>query len=486
MLDLRLVDAAGRRTKPTVLVLFVAPAHDDEDARAINPPSELTDAVTTFVSESEHSGKAGELRSLPRPGERPSTVHLVGIGESAPADLRKAGAAIVKACGSDNTVAFAVVCIPEDLAADALRALAEGALLSAYRYTLASAAEKPTLRRLDFLVDQIDEVSLDAAKATAEATYFARDLVNTPSGIKDPAYFAAQAVKQAERHGIKAIVRDPAQLAKENFNGILAVGGGSSRGPRLVELRWWPRGASRHVVLVGKGITFDTGGISIKPGPGMQLMKKDMGGGAAVVGAILGAAMQKLPIKITVLVPMAENMPSGSAYRPGDVIRHYGGTTSEIFSTDAEGRIVLADALAYAVARLSPDVLIDLATLTGAQGMALGKRTAAVYSENDTLVKELSDAADAAGEKVWRMPLPADYLSDLDSDVADFNNAPSGGAGSVTAALFLREFTGDLRESWAHFDMSSPAWADSASDEITKGATGWGARTLLRWLESSV
>jgi leucyl aminopeptidase len=238
-------------------------------------------------------------------------------------------------------------------------------------------------------------------------------------------------------------------------------------------------------VLVGKGITFDTGGISIKPAAGMQLMKKDMGGGAAVIGAVLAAAALELPVKITVLVPMAENMPSGTAYRPGDIVRHYGGRTSEIGNTDAEGRVVLADALAYAQARLKPDVLVDLATLTGAQGVALGKRIAALYSDNDGLAASLAAAAAEAGERVWRMPLPDDYIPALDSDYADLNNAPAGaGAGSVTAALYLREFTGSARENWAHLDMSSPAWTDAPTDELTKGATGWGVRTLVRWLES--
>jgi leucyl aminopeptidase len=278
------------------------------------------------------------------------------------------------------------------------------------------------------------------------------------------------------------VVREPERLAEEGFNGILAVGGGSARGPRLVELKWAPRGAKKHVVLVGKGITFDTGGISIKPMQGMQLMKKDMAGGAAVIGAVLAAARLKLPVKVTALVPMAENMPSGSAYRPGDIVRHYGGRTSEIRNTDAEGRVVLADALAYADKKLAPDLLVDLATLTGAQGVALGKRTAALYSDDDALADALADAAEAAGERVWRMPLPEDYVEKVESEVADLNNAPEGGAGSVVAALYLREFAGRSRDRWAHVDMSAPAWSDAPNDELTKGATGWGVRTLVRWL----
>jgi leucyl aminopeptidase len=238
-------------------------------------------------------------------------------------------------------------------------------------------------------------------------------------------------------------------------------------------------------VLVGKGITFDTGGVCIKPMSGMKLMRKDMAGAAAVIGATLAAAALRLPLRITALAPLAENALGADSFRPGDVVRHYGGTTSEIHNTDAEGRLVLGDAMAYAVRRLRPDTIIDLATLTGAQGVALGKRTAALYSHNDALATSLADAAATAGESIWRMPLHDDYVEALASDVADLVNSTDVGAGSLMAALYLREFTGGLREQWAHVDMSSSAWADSADGELTKGATGWGVRTLLRWLEAA-
>jgi len=237
-----------------------------------------------------------------------------------------------------------------------------------------------------------------------------------------------------------------------------------------------------HVVLVGKGITFDTGGICIKPRDGMKLMRKDMGGAAAVVAATLAAAEMDLPVRITTLAPLAENMASGSAWRPGDVVTHYGGRTTEVLNTDAEGRVVLADALAYAVAELEPDYLVDLATLTGANAVALGKRTGALYSDNDDLAGALADAAIAAGEKVWRMPLVDDYVRDISSEIADIANSSDTGGGSITAALYLREFTGDRRDSWAHIDMSAPSWADGPDGELVKGATGWGVRTLVRWL----
>jgi leucyl aminopeptidase len=301
--------------------------------------------------------------------------------------------------------------------------------------------------------------------------------------LKSPEWLADQVTAAAGGHaGLRVAVREPAQLAADGFGGILAVGGGSVRGPRLVEIGWQPADARTHVVLVGKGITFDTGGISIKPRDAMKLMRKDMAGAAAVVAAAIGAAALRLPVRVTALAPLAENMVSGSAFRPGDVVRHYGGLTSETTNSDAEGRLVLADALAYAVHRLAPDLLVDLATLTGANAVALGKRTAALYSDSDELAGEVLAAAAESGESAWRMPLPIDYIEYLGSDLADLYSAPDRGAGSVVAALYLREFTGELSDRWVHIDMSAPSWAEGNDGELAKGATGWGVRALLRWL----
>jgi leucyl aminopeptidase len=493
LLDVRLVTASARRSAVSILAVPVVPGADaadaDEPADDAPPPAFATtatpvpDAAAAYLPEAGHTGRAGEVRTLPRPGEQPATVHLLGIGDGDEAAWRKAGAALVRACSSVPAVSLA---LPSDAEPAAVRGLVEAALLATYRFTRASSPEPPKLKRLNVLVEDptpyADAVA--QAVAVATATRFARDMANTPSAQKDPAWFAAQARKAVEKHGVTVLVREPERLAREGWGGVLAVGSGSARGPRVVELAWAPKGATKHVVLIGKGITFDTGGISIKPAQGMQLMKKDMSGGAAVIGAVLGAALLKLPVKLTCVVPMAENMPSGTAYRPGDVVRHYGGRTSEILNTDAEGRVVLADALAYAASTLSPDVLVDLATLTGAQGVALGKRTAALYTDDSALAASLSAAAEAAGERVWRMPLTDDYMPKIDSPIADLNNAPDGGAGSVVAALYLREFTGAARGRWAHIDMSSPAWSEGPSDELTKGATGWGVRTLVRWLET--
>jgi leucyl aminopeptidase len=449
-------------------------------------PAELLDVATAYLADTEHTGAAGVVQALPRPGAVPRRLLLVGVAAGDEAGWRAAGAALTRAAQKGERLAVALA---SDAQAAAVRGLVEGLLLAGYRFRLGAepADGAPALRRVDLLVDDLDRFvdAVRTAEITAAATYLARDLTNTPSLEKSPAWFASRVTREAGRRpGLTVRVRDPEQLAAEGFGGILAVGSGSARGPRLVEVSWRPRNARRHVVLVGKGITFDSGGISLKSRENMKLMRKDMAGAAAVVTATLAAAELKVPVRVTALAPLAENMVSGTSVRPGDVVRHYGGRTSEIVNTDAEGRVVLADALAYAARRLNPDVLVDVATLTGANAIALGKRTAALYSESDDLADQLAAAASAAGEKVWRLPLTDDYLENLASEVADLANASEAGAGSITAALFLREFTGAARGHWAHIDMSAPSWIDSAEAELAKGATGWGVRTLLRWLDA--
>lgn len=320
--------------------------------------------------------------------------------------------------------------------------------------------------------------------AVAEAQKTQRDLGNLPGNVCTPSYLAQQARQLARRYpSLKVQILDEAAIRRQKMGCLLAVAQGSEQPPRFIVLEHRGGRSTRDpIVLVGKGITFDTGGVSIKPVSGMKLMRKDMAGAAAVCAAALGAAELRLPVRVTALVALAENMPSGSAQRPGDVVRHWDGRTSEVRNTDAEGRLVLADALAYAAAELAPDTLVDLATLTGANAVALGARTAALYTEDDALAEALIGAATEAGERVWRMPLVEDYTEAVHSDIADLNNSPEIGAGSVTAALYLREFTGAARGRWVHLDMSAPSWIDRDEGELTRGATGWGVRTLLRWL----
>jgi len=436
-------------------------------------------------------GRPGEIVAVPLPrGESgPAELLVVGIGEGTPAELRKAGAAIARRSRGRATLATA---LPEGTDDAGLQAHIEGLLLASYTFSRRS--EPPSSGPVTGIAVHAGDFSpqaADHAVVVARAVWLARDLANTPSNEKDPAWLADRAREVAGAGGLECRIWDEADLRSEGFNGLLAVGSGSSKPPRLISLSYRPDDKpgttteNSHVVLVGKGITFDSGGLSIKPRDAMIPMKADMAGGAAVI-AVLGA-LRELGVRhrVTGLVAAAENMPSGSAYRPSDVITQYGGTTVEVVNTDAEGRLVLADALAYADRNLDPDVIIDLATLTGAASLGLSRRVGALYATDDELAVSLTEAGAAAGDPLWRMPLVEDYRSALDSDIADIchlvQDAKLGG-GSITAALFLREFTGGRR--WAHLDIAGPAKVEFEEHEITKGGTGFGVRAVLRWMQT--
>jgi leucyl aminopeptidase len=468
------------RDVPAVAVVAVPMrASDGTVAIAGTAPVELDG----LLARESAKGDAGEIVSAPQVGAGAlERVLVVGVGDSSPAALRKAGAAVARK--AKGTSALAVDLRGLDLDAAALRAFTEAALLSSYTFSRKEKTEPRVLQAITLVVRdrKASQPAVDRAVAVARASAAARDLVNTPSLQKTPDWLADAATTLLK--GLTVKVRDEKVLAKEGFGGIVAVGQGSTRPPRLIEASY-DGGGRRHVVLVGKGITFDSGGLSLKPNEGMLTMKTDMGGGAAVLGTLRAVADLKLPIKVTVLVAAAENMPSGTAQRPGDVIRHYGGTTVEVLNTDAEGRLVLADAIAYADRDLKADVIIDIATLTGAMPIALGKKTAGVFCNDDALAAQLMAASEASGERAWRMPLVADYRAALDSPTADLRNIGQPklklGGGSITAALFLQEFAGG--RPWAHFDIAGPGRSDADDDELSKGGTGYGVRLLTRWLE---
>jgi leucyl aminopeptidase len=428
-------------------------------------------------------GTAGEVVALPLTQDRPKLVVVLGLGDESPAALRTAGAVLGRRCRDVASVATSVVA---DADAAGLRAFVEGLLLATYSFSVKSERKPSTLERVTVEHHGAGREGHERALVTAQAVRFARDLSNTPSLEKSPAWLADAAVRAVRDAEVEAKVRDEKQLRAAGFAGILSVGSGSTRSPRLIEMSWRPRGARTHVVLIGKGITFDSGGLSIKPADGMTAMKTDMSGGAVVIAVMSALRALGVRARVTGLVPAAENMPSGTAYRPGDVITHYGGKTVEVLNTDAEGRLVLADALSYADARLRPDVLVDVATLTGAATLGLGRTHGAMYATDDVLAGEFVAAAYVGGESVWRMPLVEDYRPSLDSSVADLRNIGNPrthfSGGSIVAALFLREFTGGRR--WAHFDIAGPARSDKEDGEITRGATGYGVRLLLRWLET--
>jgi leucyl aminopeptidase len=427
--------------------------------------------VEEFVAESDPSTKPGEVRELPLPGELPARVLLAGLGSSTPADLRLVGAGIARAAGGDVGVGIAV-------AGDELAALAEGLLLGGYRFD-ARPGKRPAARA--WLVCSDDASAVSRGIAYGRGAAWARDLANTRAPTKTPTWMARTAAETLTPLGVRVSIRDAYWLAEQSFGGTLAVGGSSVLPPCLVDARWRPRGATAHLVIVGKGVTFDTGGYNLKPGASMKTMYTDVAGGAAALGALHVVAALRVPIAVTVLVPVAENAVSGSAMRPGDVIRHHGGRTTEILNTDAEGRLVLADALAYAVARLRPDTVVDIATLTGGIKVALGTSTGGLFTPSDELAAALSRAGDDTGEPVWRMPLVDDYAELLSSDIADANNS-SGQPQAVTAAMFLRPFAGHIP--WAHLDIAGPARAGTDAGLVTRGATGFGARLLARWIEA--
>jgi leucyl aminopeptidase len=458
-----------------------APAFLAVPTRPGEPVRVLGDAgpdVAAVLEREQVKGDAGELVAL----SGPAKAFLLGLGDGSPAALRKAGAALARKAkdSADLTLDLRRLAVKDD----ALQGLVEGLLLGSYAFTRKS---KPPQRALSEIVLVVKDVArhqpaVARSLVVVAAVAAARDLVNTPPAEKSPAWLAKQAVGLLK--GLEVRVRDEKDLAAEGWGGTLAVGMGSSRPPRVVEVTY--RGGGRHVALVGKGITFDTGGISIKPNASMLTMKMDMGGAAAVLATVRAVADLGLPITVTAVACLAENMPSGSAQRPSDVIAPYGGTTVEVLNTDAEGRLVLADGLAYADTVLDPDVVVDVATLTGAMPVALGPRIAGLFTPDDTFAAQLTAASAATGERLWRMPLCDDYRQALDSGTADLRNIGDARlklqGGSITAALFLQEFAGS--RPWAHLDIAGPGWSSADDAEVTKGGTGYGVRLLVRWLEA--
>jgi leucyl aminopeptidase len=434
------------------------------------------------------TGRAGDLTRVPLPpgGDRPARLLLVGTGAGAPEDLRRAGAAVARAARGRDSV---LTDLGAGGGADSIRAAVEGLLLGGWTPPATGTKDRSDAAppREVLLDPALPPDAVRLGRVHADATLLARRLAVTPSDVKDPAWVAAQAADAGTAAGLEVEVWDERRLEAEGFGGVLAVAAGSAAPPRFVRVEYRPEAldGAAPVVFVGKGITFDTGGLAVKPREAMVPMKTDMSGAAAVLAAVVACPAAGVRRRVVGLLPLAENALGAGSYRPGDVVRHYGGRTTEIVNTDAEGRLVLADAMAWADAHLDPAVVVDVATLTGAASLGLGRRHAALYSTDDALAAGLADAAAASGERAWRMPLVEDYRCAVDSGVADLRQAvtePGYGAGSITAALFLREFAGG--RPWAHLDIAGPARSDKEEHEVPKGATGYGARLLLRWLES--
>ena len=473
-------DQAPSRTGVEVLALALL--DDDGDLELGPGAAELAEDVDadllSLLEPLGASAQAGELTTLSLPG---FLVHAVGVGDAGPADLRRAGAALARATRGQDAVASAVQAVADE---DGLTAFVAGAVLGSFAYSLRTDEPDPAVARILLAGGpHVDPAVLERAEAIARASWEARRLASVPSNIKTPAWLADEIVRMGKAAGLKARVWEVDQLEKEGFGGIVAVGRASAVPPRLVQLEYTPAHARRapHVVLVGKGITFDTGGLSIKPGESMVNMKRDMTGAGVVAATMCALGAVGSPVRVTGLMAIAENAVGGDALRPGDVIRHWGGRTTEVTNTDAEGRLVLADALQYAATKLRPDLLLDIATLTGAMKVALGLSTGGYFATDDAVAALIDKAAVASGERMWRMPLADAYEPLLESKIADADNAP-GRAQAITAALFLQHFTGGLP--WAHLDVASVGDSLRDSFEWTKGPSGFGARLLLHWLGS--
>ena len=415
-------------------------------------------------------------------------IAVVGLG---PADkitaavIRRSAASLARSAKRMKRIAVSVLdAVPDSIdSADALAALAEGMTLGAYTYGDLKSEHNPNKLENVHVIGPGGRAvteALEQGRRVAEAVCFVRDLVNEPGGSLTPTRFAEMAVEMAEREGLDITVLELDAIREAELGGLLGVNRGSQQPPRFVEVSYAPAPEAEcrgSVALVGKGLTFDSGGLSIKSGAGMMTMKCDMSGGAAVLGVMAAISTVAPPVMVTGYVPMTDNMLGGDATRPGDVLTMANGKTVEVLNTDAEGRLVLADALSLAC-RAEPDAIVDLATLTGACMVALGPKVAGLMGNNEDWIDQLADAAERTGERVWRLPLPDDYKAQLDSSVADMKNIGGPHGGALTAGLFLSNFVDDGIP-WAHLDIAGPAFTDSEDGETTKGGTGFGVRMLL-------
>jgi leucyl aminopeptidase len=426
-----------------------------------------------------------------RQGKRTRRFLVVGLGERKKSSIeryRRAAATAAKRARSLKAKSLAIF-VPGTVRpfGQAVEALTEGALLSLYKfdkYISKKEENSGTLESLSIVTEartKLNEgkAAVEKARVISEATSLARDLGNAPGNEIYPQTLAESARQSAERSGYRATILDEQEIDELGMGGVIGVSRGSAHPPRFIILEYGPA-SKRPVVLVGKGVTFDSGGISIKPSAGMAEMKMDMSGAAAVIGTFDAVARLKLPVHIVGLIPAVENLPSGSAIRPGDILRHYNGKTSEVDNTDAEGRLILADALGYAET-FKPLAVIDLATLTGAVVVALGHHATGMMGNDPSLMKQLKSAGEATYERVWELPLFEEYEKQIKSDIADVKNTGGRWAGSITGGLFLKRFIGNYK--WVHLDIAGTAMLEENGDYAFKGASGVGVRLLTEFLK---
>lgn len=471
MIDVKLARSAGRAAVVGRLVT-------EDDLRASGVDRRVLKRLG-------FSGGVGETATVT--GEDPAVTILVGVGPSGEvtaSGVATGAATFARMCDQHRTVSLDVSTIDALDVADLIAASAEGLATGAYRFEAHKSADSDVeLATATVIHPDGDKADLARGAAVARSVNFARDLVNEPGGVLTPTEFAARAESAAIAAGLEVMILDADGIAAESMGGVQAVNKGSDEPPRFVKLTYDPPGATRSIALVGKGITFDSGGLSIKPAEGMMTMKCDMGGAAAVIATMCALADLGVDAKVTSYTPMTDNMLGGGAQRPGDVFTARNGTTVEVLNTDAEGRLVLADALSMA-SDDEPDAIVDLATLTGACMVALGNEIAGVLGNDDDLIAALTEAGAASGDEVWHLPMPPSYARQLDSTVADVKNIGTRFGGTLTAALFLQRFVGEDIP-WAHVDIAGPAFLDAATATQPAGASGFGVRLLLRWLTSS-
>jgi leucyl aminopeptidase len=452
-------------------------------------------ALIRALGVSRFKGRSDDLLQLLAPGDLPlSRVLLFGLGQATAVDALAAqaigGRLTAYANGTgDSALAIAIDAIPGAALSPAEMAanVAFGARLRSYRFdkyrTKEKPEQKPSLKKLTLLVEDPNAAKklFEPLDRLADGVVFTRDLVSEPANVIYPESLAEQA-KTLEDRGVKVELLGEKEMKKPGMNALLGVGQGSRRESQLAIIKWL--GASdksaQPVAFVGKGVTFDTGGISIKPAAGMEEMKWDMAGAGAVIGVMKALAGRKAKVNAIGVIGLVENMPSGTAQRPGDVVKSMSGQTIEVINTDAEGRLVLADAIWYTQDRFKPQLMVNLATLTGAIMIALGQIHAGLFSNNDQLSERLLAAGRASGELLWRMPLGDGYDKIINSDIADMKNVGNRYGGSITAAQFIQRFVNDVP--WAHLDIAGMAWSDKDAPTVPKGATGYGVRLLERFV----
>jgi leucyl aminopeptidase len=481
--------AESEATEALVLILGEGDNLSGQSASSIDKA--MGGAITDLLKSKEFEGKLGDLALLHTQRTIPAKrVLLVGVGKKASAGLdtiRQAMGYAAKRVRQAKAASF-TVSIPTFVLLEVAQAMAEGAILGSYQFNIYRSDMAPgkDVEQMTLLAPETSQVrdlseGIRRGTASAEAAVFVRDLCNHPSNVMTPTRIAQEAKAVAKETGVSLKILEQKDMEKLGMGALLGVAQGSHEPPKFIILEY--HGArkkdDRPVVLVGKTVTFDTGGISLKPAENMEHMKADMTGGAEVLAAMRAAARLKLPLNLVSILPVTENMPGGRAMKPGDIVTTLSGKTVEVQNTDAEGRLILSDGLAYA-GRYKPAVLIDIATLTGACVVALGQFAIGMFGTDTSLKESVRKAGLRAGERVWEMPLWDEYFEQLKSDVADMRNIGGRGGGMITAALFLSKFAGDWP--WVHLDIASTDWSERERAYIPKGPTGIGTRLLIQYL----